>query len=154
MGFELFLLFNFWLFILLVKRMTQFSQLFIMRFFIQIFFPYLDNLLVVIVMKPAPGDHESDDEISFLRLTNLIKILFLYQKALIPVFRLKDNITLFIAYLLFNEVVSSWWWIIVLSKHIFREHINFFLRFLSLCFNLIKNKEVMFLNQNKMILFP
>ena len=36
------------------------------------FFPLYNDLLVSIEKKPNPGDHESDDEITFLRLTNLI----------------------------------------------------------------------------------
>ena len=41
------------------------------------FLPYLNNLCVLIGKKPLPGDHESDGEIRFLRLTNWIPWLFL-----------------------------------------------------------------------------
>ena len=60
---------------------TQFSQLFIIRlkrkykiffWYKYSFLSYLKNLWVPIGIKPAPGDHESDDENSFLLLTNLI----------------------------------------------------------------------------------
>ena len=68
-----------------LNRRTQFSQLFIMQLkrkkkIVQIFFPpLLNNLLVPIGKKPAPGDHESDD-ISFLCLTNLIQKNYCYIK--------------------------------------------------------------------------
>ena len=39
------------------------------------FLHYLNNLRVPIGIKPAPGDHESDDENSFLLLTNLILLV-------------------------------------------------------------------------------
>ena len=43
------------------------------KIFVQIFFIlYLNNFWVPIKKKPPPSDHESDDENSYLRLTNLI----------------------------------------------------------------------------------
>ena len=64
----------------LVKGMTQFSQLFIYTktqkptifFHINILsIPILTR--VPIGKDPTPGDHESDDENIFLRITNLIQ---------------------------------------------------------------------------------
>ena len=39
------------------------------------FLPYVKNLWVPVGKKPAPGDHKSNDENSFLRLNNLIPLL-------------------------------------------------------------------------------
>ena len=48
------------------------------------FLPYLNNLWVPIRKRPAPGDHESYMEISFLRLTNLIPFFMFYLAWMRP----------------------------------------------------------------------